>query len=308
MSDGIITRREFSRATAAGLIVPALTGRWMPAPINGVRIGVQTYSFRQLPRPEDGDAIDVVIDAMKACGLDECELWSPQIEPATGPGRGAGADQRQQARESLRRWRLTTPMSHFANVRKKFSAAGITVFAYNLSFDDSFTDDEIDRGFEHARALGAEVITASTTLTVARKLVPFAARHRVPVAMHNHSRVDDPNEFATPVSFTSALALSPLFRVNLDIGHFVAANFDPLAFIQQHHDHITNLHLKDRRRNQGAILPWGEGDTPIREVLAWLKARRSPIRAYIEYEYKGTSGVIDEVKKCLAFATAALSA
>ena len=198
-------------------------------------------------------------------------------------------------------------MSHFAEIRRKFTSSKMTIFAYNLSFNDSFSDEEIDRGFEAARALGAEVITSSTTLSVARRIVPFAERHRIPVAMHNHSRVDDPNEFATPQSFTTALAMSPYFRVNLDIGHFTAANFDALAFLQANHDRITNLHVKDRKRNQGDNVPWGEGDTPIREVLAWLKQKSSPVRAYIEYEYQGTKGVIEEVKACRTFAAQVLT-
>lgn len=301
----MISRRQFTRTTAAGLVLPAFTRRWVHrGPINGVRLGVQTYSFRELPRPVGGDAVDVIITAMKACGFDECELWSPQIEPVA---RTASPEERQTARQSLRQWRLTTPLSHFAEVRKKFESASMTIFAYNLSFNDSFSDEEIDRGFDHARALGAEVITASTTLSVAKRLVPFAAKHRIPVAMHNHSRVDDPNEFATPESFTAALAMSPFFRVNLDIGHFTAANFDALSFMQQHHDRITNLHLKDRKKNQGANVPWGEGDTPIKPVLTWLKGRKSPIRAYVEYEYKGASGPVEEAKKCLAYATNALA-
>jgi sugar phosphate isomerase/epimerase len=304
----MISRRQFTQRTAAALALPALTGRWSrPAPINGVRVGVQTYSFRELPRAGNEDAIDGIISAMRSCGLDECELWSPQLEPASAIGRNPTNAEREKAREGLRQWRVATPISHFADVRKRFEAAKMTIFAYNLSFNDTFSDEEIDRGFEHARALGAEVITASTTLTVARRVVPFAARHRIPVAMHNHSRVDDPNEFATPVSFTTALAMSPLFRVNLDIGHFTAANFDALSFLQEHHDRITNLHLKDRRKNQGDNVPWGEGDTPIKEVLSWLKVRKSPIRAYIEYEYKGASGAVEEVKRCLAFATRALA-
>ena len=92
---------------------------------------------------------------------------------------------------------------------------------------------------------------------MARRLVPFAEKHRVPVAMHNHSNITDPNEFATPTSFTTALAMSPLFRVNLDIGHFTAADFDALAFLEAHHDRITNLHLKDRKKAQGDNVPWG---------------------------------------------------
>jgi sugar phosphate isomerase/epimerase len=302
----MLSRREFGCSLAASLIVPVVSRtRLNAAPINGVHVGVQSYSFRELPRPAGADAVDTIISAMKSCALDECELWSPQLEPAGG--RPSSPDERQQARETLRRWRLSTPLSHFAEIRQKFTAAGITIFAYNLSFNESFSDDEIDRGFAHARALGAEVITASTTLSVAKRVVPFAAAHRVPVAMHNHSNVTDPNEFATPASFTAALAMSPLFRVNLDIGHFTAANFDALAFLQAHHDRITNIHVKDRKRDQGPNTRWGEGDTPIREVLGWLKARRSPVRAYIEYEYKGTRSVIDEVKDCASYVAKALA-
>ena len=303
----MISRRQFALGAAAGLLLPGLSRRRSyAAPVNGVRVGVQTYSFRELPRI-GGDAVAPIVNAMKACGLDECELWSPQIEPAQSAGPGSSAEQRQEAREALRRWRIATPMSHFEGLRKTFQAAGMTIFAYNLSFSDSFSDEEIDRGFQQARALGAEVITASTTLAVAKRLVPFAAKHRIPVAMHNHSRVDDPNEFATPVSFTTALAMSPFFRINLDIGHFTAADFDALAFLQEHHDRITNLHLKDRKKSQGANVPWGEGDTPIPQTLAWLKARRSPIRAYIEYEYKGAKDPVEEVKACLAYVTKALA-
>ncbi len=289
------TRREFARAALAGLVLPTLVGRKaFSTPIGGVRIGVQTYSFREL-RPEKGDSVDIVIKAMTDCGLDECELWSPQIEL-----RGT--------REELRQWRVTTPLSYFTAVRKKFEAARITVFAYNLSFNDSFSDEEIDRGFQAGRELGAKAITASTTVSVARRLVPFAEKHQLPVAMHNHSRVDDPNEFASPLSFTTALAMSKLFMINLDIGHFTAGNNDALAFLKQHHDRITCLHLKDRKKNQGDNVPWGQGDTPMREVLAWLKQTRSSIPGYIEYEYKGDKGPVGEVKASLDYVTRVLQA
>jgi sugar phosphate isomerase/epimerase len=158
-----------------------------------------------------------------------------------------------------------------------------------------------------ARALGAGIITASTTLDVARRIAPLAAKHEMPVAMHNHSNVTDPNEFATPESFAAALKLSKHFKVNLDIGHFTAANFDAVAYLKQHHGSITNLHLKDRRKNQGDNTPWGEGDTPIVEVLQLLRKERWPIRAYIEYEYRGTGTPVEEVKKCYALAKAALA-
>jgi sugar phosphate isomerase/epimerase len=181
------------------------------------------------------------------------------------------------------------------------------IYAYNYSFGNDFTDEEINRGFEIARALGAELITASTTLSVAKRVVPFAEKHQMPVAMHNHSNTKDPNEFATPESFAAALALSRYFKINLDIGHFTAANYDPVAYMREHHASITNLHLKDRRKDQGDNTPWGTGDTQIRDVLALLKREKWPIRAYIEYEYRGTAGAIEEVKKCLDYVKGALA-
>jgi sugar phosphate isomerase/epimerase len=127
------------------------------------------------------------------------------------------------------------------------------------------------------------------------------------VAMHNHSNTSDPNEFATPESFAAAAKLSNYFKVNLDIGHFTAANYDAVAYLREQHANVTNLHIKDRKKNQGDNTPWGTGDTPIGEVLQLLKRERWPIRAYIEYEHRGAASPIEEVRKCYAFARQALA-
>ena len=308
----MLTRREFGKMTLAGLALPRLAGAAINPVVNGVRLGAQTYSFRELPRTPGGDAIDPVIKACVECGICEVELFAPQVEPQFNAGaRGRRGDppspQAVKAREDLRKWRLETPLDHFRDVKKKFDAAGIAIYGYNYSPNTSFTDAEIDRGFEMARALGAEIITASTTLDVAKRIAPLAEKHRMVVAMHGHSNIDDPNEFATPDSFAAAMKMSKLFKVNLDIGHFTAANFDALDYIRQHHADITNLHLKDRKKNQGDNVPWGQGDTPIREVLQLLKKEKWPIRAYVEYEYRGAGSPVEEVKKCMAFAKAALA-
>jgi sugar phosphate isomerase/epimerase len=300
----MLTRREFGTLTLSTLALPALS---RAQTVSGVRLGVQTFSFRELPRPAGGDLVDPIIAAMKECGLAECELWSPQIEPASAAGRGASPEQVRQSRDALRQWRLETPLDHFRAIRRKFESAGITLYAFNYSPNGSFTDAEIERGFEIAKALGAEIITASATLDAARRMAPFADKHRMVVAMHNHSNTSDPNEFATTDSFAAALKMSSHFKINLDIGHFTAANYDAVAYLREHHASITNLHIKDRKKSQGDNTPWGTGDTPIRDVLHLLKRERWPIRAYIEYEYKGAAGAVDEVKKCFTFARNALA-
>jgi sugar phosphate isomerase/epimerase len=300
------SRREFGMLTLSSVALPALS---RAQTIGGVRLGVQTYSLRDLARSAGGDMVAPLIKGMTECGFTECELWAPQIEPASPFGRGANvtSDERQRVRDDLRRWRVETPLEHFQTIRKTFDAAGIRIWAYNYSPDVRFSDEEIDRGFGIAKALGAEIITASATLESAKKIAPFADKHRMVVAMHNHSNTKDPNEFATPESFAAAQKLSKYFKVNLDIGHFTAANYDAVAFLKAHHAEVTNLHIKDRKRNQGDNVAWGAGDTPIRDVLQLLKREKWPIRAYVEYEHRGTAGPVEEVKTCFAYAKQVLA-
>jgi sugar phosphate isomerase/epimerase len=303
----VYTRRDFGKMAMAGLPLSAALAK-INSKVGGVQIGVQSYSYRDRP-------LDAAIQAMVQDGIGECELFSPHIEPGglprpqgAGGGRGKGNDTaRLKDREELRKWRLTVPLDEIKAVRKKFDDAGISLFAFNLSFRDDFTDPEIERGFQMAQALGVKVITASSTVSVMPRVAPFAEKYKITVGVHGHNNVSDPNEFATPESFAKAMALSKSIGVNLDIGHFTAANFDAVAYIEEHHDRITNLHLKDRKKNDGANVPFGEGDTPIKQVLQLLKQKKYDIPANIEYEYKGKDDATVEVKKCLEYCKQALA-
>jgi sugar phosphate isomerase/epimerase len=314
----VYTRREFGKLTLAGLPLSLALGQ-INSRVAGVRIGVQSYSFRTLP-------LDDAIKAMSDIGIGECELFSGHVEPRRQPGGGgsrpkgagapaprtgtdsgkAGGGPARKGQSDLRNWRLTVPMDHFTAIRRKFDDAGIRLHAYNYSFNDGFSDEEIDRGFEMAKALGVEIITASSTLTAAKRVAPFADKHKMIVAMHGHDNTRDPNQFAKPESFAQAMALSNNFWVNLDIGHFFAAGYDPVAYIEEHHDRISNLHIKDRKKNHGQNTPWGEGDTPIKEVLQLLKTKKYDIPADIEYEYRGADAVA-EVRKCFQYCKDAFS-
>jgi len=300
----MLTRRNLGKLALASLPLARAFGK-IDSKIAGVQLGSQSYSFRDLP-------FDEALKAMAADGLGDCELFAQHIEgghtdkaPSLGGGRrSAGPPDpavvaaRKAEREELRKWRTTVSLDYFKGIRKKFDAVGINLYGYNYSFNDSFTDEEIDRGFDMAKALGVKIITASTTLPVAKRVVPFAEKHKMIVAMHGHSNLTDPNQFAKPESFAAAMAMSKYFKVNLDIGHFTAANYDAVDYIQKNHENIVLLHLKDRKKDEGPNVPWGEGDTPIKQVLLLLKEKKWPVPAFIEYEYKGTGTSQEEVKKC----------
>jgi sugar phosphate isomerase/epimerase len=291
------SRRDLGKLALAGLALPRAFGARINAVVNGVTVGAQTYSYRALPHGAT-DSVDVIIDALKADGVGEIELFSPGIEPPPGPG---------VTRESLRQWRLTTPMEHVVAVKRKFNDAGVTIHSYTMNYRDDFTDEEIDKTFEQARGLGTDIIASSTQVSMAPRLLRFAEKHRTLLAFHGHSNTKDANEFATPASFEKALAMSKFARINLDIGHFFAAGYDPVTHIDSHRDRITHLHLKDRKKNDGPNMPWGEGDTPIKPVLLLLKEKKYPIPAFIEYEYKGQGTPVEEVRKCLDYIRQALA-
>ena len=304
------SRRHFGKLALAGLPLSTLALKGAPrinSKIDGVLIGAQSYSFRDL-------SLDDAIKAMTDIGLGACELFAPHIEhmgsPAIPPHSGPPSRDpaaRKAREEETRKWRLTAPMSQFKEVRKKFDDAGIALVGFNYSFRDDFSDEEIDRGFQMAKALGVDVITASSTVSVSKRVAPYADKHKMKVAFHGHSNIKDPNEFAKPESFAEALKLSKQFRINLDIGHFTAAGYDAVSYIQEHHDKIVILHLKDRKKNEGANVPWGEGDTPIKQVLLLLKEKKYAIPALIEYEYKGAGTSPEEVRKCFQFCKNALA-
>src|SRR6185369_15401565 len=95
-----------------------------------------------------------------------------------------------------------------------------------------------------------------------------------------------PDAIASPADFRAALALSNRFRLNFDIGNFTAANCEPVAFLQENSSIISHIQIKDRTRTDGNER-FGQGDTPIKEVLAVLKQKHLAIPAIVEYEYIG---------------------
>ena len=316
------TRRCFGKLALAS--VPAVTAfAKVNSTFGGVRVGVQSASFTF-----SGFNIDQIIQTMVEVGLAEADVMSQHVEnylggpvalpgagrggpwtrqaaaPASGtppaagqergPGRaapGAGFAPDPAAREALRKWRLTTPLDGFRAVGKKFKDAGLLYFSHNLSFRDDFTDEEIDRGFLMSEALGTRIITASSPLSVFPRLAPFAEKYQFKVALHNHRE--------GPEDFAKVVAMSKRFWINLDVGHFFASGHDPIAFIKENHARITNIHLKDRKKNNGPDMPFGQGDTPLKEVL--LLVKKEKYKFPVNIELVGPAGPKQELTTCLNF-------
>ena len=310
----MLTRREFG-AVAAGAIAGAFAGTRAVAGetrIGGVSVGAISYCFRSIPRPTAGDYMNTLIDAFRQTGIGLCELESARVEPEpaiAGGGRVPATitPEYTKRREELRQWRLTTPLARFEDIRRRFTRANIDLFGYVVTFSDDFTDAEIDRSFQFAQSLGVNVIgTNQTRVPIGPRLVPFAEKYGIALGWHNHANVTDMTEVASVESYERLFAMSPRFKANLDIGHFVAGNNDPIAFIRKYHARISHLHLKDRRRDNGPNQPWGQGDTRSPPCCG-CSGRRLSDRRGDRRPYTGQASAIDEVRKCKSFIEQALA-
>jgi sugar phosphate isomerase/epimerase len=309
-----LSRRDFGKLALAGLPaawalkqVPLSAWDKINSKIGGVQIGAITYSFRTLP-------VEDVLKAYTTIGLGEMELMSNHAEALAGApsGRGAGGGRRGQpmtpeqqaardaAVKALADFRKGATEATFKPVKKRIEDMGVELklLCYNMNVERT-TDDEIEYAFMMAKWLGVDAISTSTQVSMAKRIAPFADKHKMMVGFHGHANTTDTNEVATPETFAAVMAASTYHGANLDIGHYTEAGFDPVAFIEQNHGRITNLHLKDKKKAErgGQNGPWGTGDTPIKECLKVLQKNKWNIPANIEFEYDGDP--VTEVTKCL---------
>lgn len=300
--------------------------------IQGVTIGVITYSFRSM---EDQSA-EATLEYIKNCGVSAIELMGDPAESFAGKpdnpvdrrayyglrranrdGTLNEAQQRelsemQAAMEAyntaVAQWRSKASMEPFEKLRKMYSDAGVRIYAFKpRAFGKDNTDAEIEWGMKAAKALGANQVTLEHPGDDAHtlKLGRMGAKNGVFVAYHGH-------EQQTPTFWDTALKQSTMNSLNLDLGHYVAAgNSQPLQIIRDKFYRIRSMHLKDRQtpeHGKGNV-KWGTGDTPLAEALRLMRdnAYEFPATIELEYDIPNGSDAITEVRKCLEFCRNALN-
>ncbi len=290
---GDISRRAFiggAAALAASSFVPRAVfaaGAKPNSNFGGVEIGAITYSFRSMP-----SSAEELLNYLVACGLSNVELMGDAAEafakkhtPATG---------------------VDGPMDGYEALGTLYKDAGVAIHIVKFGNigDYKMSDKECDYYFRAAKAAGAKGITRELSSEAAQRLGPMADKHEVIIAFHNHTQIK-PDTYDGDI-----LTHGKFLRINLDIGHYVAGTGEsPIPFIEKHHDRIFSMHLKDRKKNNGPNAPWGQGETPIKEVLQLLKKNKYEIYPDIELEYDVPAGsdAVKEVMKCVQYCKDALA-
>ncbi|MEE3035222.1 MAG: TIM barrel protein [Bacteroidota bacterium] len=298
----------------------------------GVNIGLITYSFRTMP---DQSPL-AILEYVKKTNMKHVELMGNHAESFAGSPKSPLSepvkrsvfmkqrrkiqltDEEQKIASQIAEeikvynnevalWRKEAPMSKFEELRKLYNDAGVSIYAFKPRvFGKDNTDDDIRYGMRAAKALGASHVTLehpSDDKHTAR-LGKIAEEEGILIGYHGH-------EQQTPTLWDTAISQSNNNRLNLDLGHYVAAeNTDPLQILKDKHHKIVSMHLKDRQKlsNGGDNLIWGTGDTPITEALQLIKKEGYSFYVTIELEYEIPEGsdAVQEVKNCLAYVKKAL--
>jgi len=330
-----LTRRDFGKLAAAALPAASLPANNKPnSKFNGVQIGAITYSFRALP----GSAEETLKYCLE-CGISAIELMNNVAESYAGspapagrgggpggpPGRPGGGkrqispeqqEARRQAAEAVTQWRLSVSMDKYKAFRKMYADAGVKIYAFKLPPTLEMSEAEYEYIWNVAETLGADHITMELPADdqLLARVAGYAAKRRLAIAFHTHGQ-------GGASGFDRALAASRFTALNIDVGHYFGVNGQsPVPVIEKYHERIASLHLKDRKGpasagesrspgGGGANMPWGQGETPLKEILQLMKKQKYKFPASIEYEYNTPEGsdVLAEVKKCVKFCKEALA-
>jgi len=230
-----------------------------------------------------------------------------------GGGRGEMTPEQQAAQQEqaakLKAWRTSVSMDAFKKLRKMYNDAGVTIYAWK-QLSPNMSDEEFEYIFNVAEALGCTHTTLELLANPAqlKRVGDFAMKKKIYAAYHTHTQ-------GSMTAFDQAFALSEGNRANVDFGHWVAAGNvggTPMQFLEKHHDRIASFHLKDRTTPEHCALnlPWGTGETPIKEILQLVKKNRWNIPGSIELEYAIPEGsdAVQEVRKCVEYCRTALTA
>lgn len=340
-----LSRRQFIGTASTLVVGSALASPIIGAPaiihssnqpnslIKGVQIGVITYSFRSMPDQSAEATLQYVLDS----GVSAIELMGDPAETFAGrpknpvdwrafykirrknrKGEELTMEEKKQMaamrskmdeyNAEVSAWRSKVSMKKFKKLRKMYAKAGVKIYGFKPNaFGKNNSDSDIEYGFKAAKALGASHITLEHPSDDAhtQKLGKMAAKYKIFVGYHGH-------EQQTPTFWDTAIQQSPYNALNLDIGHYTAAGFtDTMQLIQGKSTRMMSMHIKDRRNptNGKENRPWGQGDTPIVDVLQLMRDKKYQFPATIELEYEIPEGsdAVKEVRNCLEYCRKALS-
>jgi sugar phosphate isomerase/epimerase len=235
-----------------------------------------------------------------------------EMTPEQQAAQAAEQAAQQEHAAKVKAWRTSVSMDPFKKLRKMYNDAGVSIYAWK-ALNANMSDEEFEYVFNVAEALGAthttlELPAGENATAQLKRIGDFAMKKKIYAAYHTHAQ-------GSMTCFDEAFAISKGNMANVDLGHWTAGGNkggSPMDFLNKYHDRTSSFHLKDRTTPEHCALnlPWGTGETPIKEILHLVRDKKWKIPASVEFEYAIPEGsdAVQEVRKCVEYCRAALNA
>ncbi len=253
-------RRQLIKAGAVGVCISMISGKLYAAALTatdqadswfGLKMGVATYSLRELP-------IEEAIQGVNRVGLKYV---------------------------SIKNVKNHIDLSHSSEQRKRrarmFRDAGIMPLSVgNVPMRTGEAD--IRKAFEFARDIGVPTIVCAPSHDALPILDRMVKEFDIKLAIHNHGP-EDKGFFPSPVDVMRAVEkLDKRIGLCIDVGHTARAGVDPAETILQFHERLYDVHLKD-------ISALGNKNTPIESGRGILDSK-SILAALLKVKFQGLVG------------------
>lgn len=258
MSD--LTRRNLLRASVFAATIPALSLASFTSASNvttdevdpwmGLKVGVATYSLRELP-------IEEAIQGIKRVGLSYA---------------------------SIKNVKNHIDLTHSSDERKRraqmFRDAGITLLSVgNVTMRSG--EEDTRKAFEFARDVGVSTIVCAPDHDTIPLLDKLVKEYDIRLAIHNHGPED--KFFPSPYDIMRAIEkFDKRIGLCIDVGHTARAGVDPAESILKCKDRLYDVHLKD-------ISAMGNKNTPIESGRGILDSK-SILTALLKIKYQDHVG------------------
>jgi sugar phosphate isomerase/epimerase len=257
----IFSRRDFVRsgalvaaAAASKDVFAAVSGRLPADEGSAIRLGVASYTFRNLSRTQMiGYLKQLNVSALNAKDVKDQLPMDPREEAA------ALAD---------------------------YAAAGIKLHAAGTIYFPKDEDADIRSKFEYCKRAGVGVIVAGDPAAeTLPRIEKFVKEYDIRFAIHNHGPED--KLWHSPLDVLKAVkSLDPRIGCCVDVGHTVRAGTDVVQAIQEVGARVFNVHMKDltsfqSKESQVAV---GEGIMPVKKIFEALRAVK--YKGFVDLEYE----------------------
>ena len=166
--------------------------------------------------------------------------------------------------------------------------------------------DDVGRAFEHCRAAGYTLISASIRPDLLPLVEKQVRAHDIRVAIHNHGPED--RHYPTPQTILEKVRrLDKRIGVCHDTGHTLRAGVDPAEATRACGDRLHDVHLKDvdARAAEGHSVELGRGIMDIPALVDALRAVNYHGVLGVEYE-KHMDDLLPGLAECVGYARGVL--